>query len=274
MSDRETSAWGRVQHRLHEVIFESDTRAGRLFDVLLIWAIVLSVLAVMLESMAAVRARWGAVLYGIEWGFTILFTIEYVLRLLALKRPDTYARSFFGLVDLVSVLPTYLSLIVPGAHVLLVLRIFRLLRLFRIFKLVRYLREARVLRQALASSQPKILVFLTTLLGVVVTMGALIHVVEGEENGFTSIPRSVYWAIITLTTVGYGDLVPRTPLGQAIAAVVMILGYSVIAVPTGIVSVEIAEASRRVASGQSCPSCGAEGHDVDAVHCKYCAAKL
>jgi voltage-gated potassium channel len=269
--ERPTSPWRR---RLHEIIFESDTRAGRWFDVSLIWLIVLSIASIMLESVASVRARHGELLRVLEWGFTIVFTVEYLLRLVALRRPRGYALSFFGITDLLSVLPTYLSLLFPGVHVLLVVRIFRLLRLFRIFKLVRYVREARVLQLALSSSRHKISVFLTTLMGIVITMGALMHVIEGEENGFTSIPRSVYWAIITLTTVGYGDLVPRTPLGQALASFVMILGYAVIAVPTGIVSIEIAEASRKYASGQSCPTCGSEGHDIDASYCKRCGGKL
>lgn len=266
-----TVGWRR---RLHEIIFESDTTAGKLFDVALIVTIALSVLAIMLESVHGIRVRHGDLLRAVEWTFTVLFTLEYILRLTALRRPIGYAWSFFGVIDLISILPTYVSLFLPGAHVLLVLRIFRLLRLFRIFKLVRYVREAQVLRLALSKSGPKISVFLMTLTGIVITMGALMHVVEGEASGFTSIPVSIYWAIITLTTVGYGDLVPRTPPGQAIAAVVMILGYSVIAVPTGIVSMELAEASRKYASGQSCPSCGSEGHDMDAAFCKRCGAKL
>ena len=274
MSEAPDGPWARRQRRLQEIIFESDTRAGRLFDIGLIWVIVASVIAIMLESVESVRARFGGELRYAEWVFTVVFTAEFLLRLLALKRPLAYVRSFFGAIDLLSILPTYLSLVVPGAHVLLVVRIFRLLRLFRIFKLVRYLREAHVLKMALARSQPKIGVFLMTLLGIVVTMGALMHAIEGAEHGFTSIPRSIYWAVVTLTTVGYGDMVPRTIAGQAIASLVMIMGYAIIAVPTGIVSIELAEASRKTVTGQSCPSCSSEGHDLDAIYCKRCAAKL
>ncbi len=262
------------RHKLHEVIFESDTRAGRAFDVALLWAILASVGAVVLESVAAVRARHLAALTAIEWTFTVLFTVEYLLRLLALRRPLAYATSFFGIVDLLAFLPTYVSLAFPGAQALVVIRIFRVVRMFRIFKLVQHLQQARVIARALQSSRPKILVFLMVMFAIVVTMGGIMYLVEGEEHGFTSIPRAMYWAVITLTTVGYGDLVPKTPIGQAIAAVVMILGYAIIAVPTGIVTVDLAEASRRFGSGQACPACAAEGHDTDAIYCRLCAAKL
>jgi voltage-gated potassium channel len=263
-----------LRDRLHEVIFESDTRAGRLFDVALLWMIVLSVAAVMLESVASVRARHGGALRVAEWAFTILFTVEFVVRVLVLKRPVAYVFSFFGVVDLLSFLPTYLSAVTPGAQALIAIRAFRVIRLFRIFKLASHMRQARVIATALRLSRPKIAVFLLGILAIVVTMGAVIYLVEGEEHGFTSIPRSVYWAIVTVTTVGYGDMVPRTVLGQIIASFAMILGYAIIAVPTGIVSVDLAEASRQVSSGQACPACGAEGHDIDAVHCNRCGAKL
>jgi voltage-gated potassium channel len=248
----------RFRHRLHEIIFESDTRAGRAFDVVLLWVIVLSVASVMLESVAAVRARFGSDLRVAEWVFTILFTIEYLARLLVLRRPLAYARSFFGIVDLLSFLPTYLSAFVPGAQALIAVRTFRVIRLFRIFKLVSHMRQARVIVTALRESRPKIVVFFLGVLAIVVTMGAVIYAVEGEENGFTSIPRSVYWAIVTVTTVG---------------SLAMIMGYAIIAVPTGIVTADIAAASRQT-SGQACPTCGVEGHDLDAVHCKRCGAKL
>ena len=260
--------------RLHEIIFEAETPAGRAFDVALIGLILLSVLAVMLESVGGVRRRYGPALYAVEWTFTLLFTLEYALRLLSVRRPLRYAASFYGVVDLLAIVPTYLSLLVPGGHYLLVVRILRLLRVFRVLKLAAHLSEADVLMRALRASRRKISVFLLTVLTLVVIIGTLLYVIEGEENGFTSIPVSIYWAIVTLTTVGYGDISPKTPAGQTLAAVVMIIGYGIIAVPTGIVTVEIAQAARKVVSTQACPECGSEGHDADAVYCKYCAARL
>lgn len=259
---------------LHEVIFEAETRAGRAFDVALICLILLSVLAVMLESLRGVRARYGAELYAVEWAFTIIFTVEYALRLLSVRRPLRYAASFFGIVDLLAIIPTYLSLLIPGSHYLLVIRILRLLRVFRVLKLAEHLSEADILMRALRASRRKISVFLLTVLTLVVVIGTLLYVVEGEENGFTSIPAGIYWAVVTLTTVGYGDISPKTPVGQTLAALVMIIGYGIIAVPTGIVTVEIAQAARKPVSNEACPDCSAEGHDDDAVHCKYCGAKL
>jgi len=267
---REEGSW-RV--RLHEVIFEADTPAGKAFDVLLIASILASVLAVMLDSMAGVRQHYGAQLLAAEWLFTILFTAEYLLRLFCVGRPVKYATSFFGIVDLLAVLPTYLSLFFPGSQYLLVIRILRILRIFRIFKLVQFLSEARFLMQALRASARKIAVFLFTVLNLVIIFGALMYLIEGETEGFTSIPRSIYWTIVTLTTVGYGDISPQTGLGQTLASVVMILGYGIIAVPTGIVTVEMSRATSRVTT-QACPECSAEGHDHDAVHCKFCGSRL
>lgn len=265
----------RRRARLHEVIFESDTRAGRFFDLTLIWLILLSVATVFLESIREVRAQYGAQLHALEWVFTLLFTVEYGLRLLSVRRPLRYATSFFGIVDLLAIVPTYLSVFVPGSQYLLVIRILRLLRVFRLLKLSEYVFEADILRRALRASRRKISVFLSAVLLLVVIIGALMYVIEGEANGFTSIPRSIYWAIVTMTTVGYGDLSPRTSLGQIVASIVMIIGYGIIAVPTGIVSVELAQVVRdKRVSGQACPSCSAEGHDVDAIHCKYCGAQL
>jgi voltage-gated potassium channel len=261
--------------RLHEVIFESDTRAGRAFDLILIWLILLSVATVVLESVREVRAQHGSLLHALEWVFTLLFTVEYCLRLLSVRRPLRYATSFFGVVDLLAIVPTYLSIFVPGSQYLLVIRILRLFRVFRLLKLSEYVAEADVLRRALRASRRKISVFISAVVLLVVIIGALMYVIEGEANGFTSIPRSIYWAIVTLTTVGYGDLSPQTSLGQMVASIVMVIGYGIIAVPTGIVSVELAEAVRQKRiSGQACPSCGAEGHDADSIHCKYCGAKL
>ena len=265
----------RRRARLHEVIFESDTRAGHYFDLALIWLILLSVATVILESVRSVRLQYGPLLYGLEWFFTLLFTIEYCLRLLSVRHPVRYARSFFGVVDLLAIIPTYLSVFVPGSQYLLVIRILRLLRVFRLLKLSEYVSEADTLRRALRASRRKISVFISAVVLLVVIIGALMYVVEGEANGFTSIPRSIYWAIVTLTTVGYGDLSPRTSLGQILASIVMIIGYGIIAVPTGIVSVELAHAVReRQVTGQSCPACSAEGHDPDAICCKYCGATL
>ena len=262
------------RRRLQEIIFEADTAAGKIFDVGLLLAIVLSIVAVMLDSVDGIKQEHGPVLRAVEWGFTILFSVEYLLRLISVGKPLRYAFSFYGLIDLLAIVPTYLSLFITGAESLLVLRSLRLLRIFRVFKLGRYLSEANVLASALRSSGPKITVFLGTVVSLVIIMGTLMYLVEGEENGFTSIPRSMYWAVVTMTTVGYGDITPQTVLGQVLAAAVMIMGYSIIAVPTGIVSAELGKASRENVSTQACPQCSAEGHDIDARHCKYCGAAL
>ncbi len=259
---------------LRRVIFEAETPAGRWFDIVLIFSILASVMAVMLDSIEVVRSDHGRLLYGLEWFFTFLFTVEYVLRLLCSPSPRRYATSFFGTVDLVSVLPTYLAVIFPAGRFFIVLRILRILRVFRVLKLVQYVGEADVLRRALWASRRKVIVFLFALFTLVVVLGSLMYVIEGEENGFTSIPRSVYWAIVTLTTVGYGDISPRTSLGQMLAAVIMIMGYSIIAVPTGIVTAEITYAGRGRAGAGRCRSCGAGGHDRDAGYCKFCGAAL
>jgi voltage-gated potassium channel len=264
----------RVRARLHEVIFEADTRAGRWFDLVLIWSILISVAAVMLDSVGSVRAAHGALLDGIEWFFTILFTIEYLLRLWCIGRPLRYATSFFGIVDVLAIAPTYLSLLLPGSEYLLVIRILRVLRIFRVLKLVQYIHEANAMAAALRASARKISVFFATVVTLVVIFGSVMYLVEGEENGFTSIPRSIYWAVVTMTTVGYGDISPNTAVGQAIAAVVMIIGFTIIAVPTGIVASEMTLQRGRRMTTQVCPECAAEGHDADARHCKRCGAKL
>ena len=263
----------------HEVIFESDTPAGKAFDVGLIAAIIASTAAVMLESVASIRGEHGPALMGVEWFFTVIFTVEYVFRLSCVGRPARYARSFFGIVDLLAILPTYLSLLLPGAQYLLVIRTLRILRVFRVLKLVNYLQEMETLRQAMRASIRKILVFVLAVLILVSILGSLMYLIEGPEHGFTSIPRGVYWAIVTLTTVGYGDISPETSAGQTLAAFIMILGYGIIAVPTGIVTAELTQAARRdpgfgKVSGQACRECSAEGHDTDALHCKFCGAAL
>ncbi len=259
---------------LYEVIFEAETPTGKAFDVLLIISVLASVLVVMLDSIDAVGSQYGSLLYKIEWFFTILFTVEYALRLLCVNSPLKYAISFYGVVDLLAIIPTYISLFLPGTRYLLVIRILRILRIFRILKLANYLGESKLLIKALQASSRKISVFLFTVLTLVVIFGSLMYVIEGRENGFTSIPRSIYWAIVTMTTVGYGDISPQTALGQTIASLVMILGYGIIAVPTGIVTVGMSETFSRKVSTQVCPECNAEGHDVDATHCKFCGATL
>src|SRR5210317_1019121 len=258
---------------LHEIIFGAETPAGKWFDILLIISILASVLAVMLDSVSSISIQYGTILYGIEWFFTIIFTIEYILRLTCVGRPLLYATSFFGVVDLLAIVPTYISLLIPGSEYFLVVRILRILRIFRVLKLVQYMSEALLLMKALRASSRKITVFLFTVFTLVIILGSLMYLIEGAQNGFTSIPRSVYWAVVTLTTVGYGDISPQTNIGQILAAFIMVLGYSIIAVPTGIVTVELSQVSRKKAT-RSCTDCSAEGHDSDALFCKYCGAKL
>lgn len=272
---RLVSSW-RV--KLHEIIFEAETKAGKIFDVGLLWAILFSIVVVMLESVHSIQAEIGGMLRIAEWVLTILFTLEYLARIASVGRPLRYVFSFLGIVDFLAVVPTYLSLVVEGSQYLLVIRAIRLLRVFRIFKLSRYMGEGEALVTALKASRPKITVFLGAVMSVVVIMGTVMYLIEGEANGFTSIPRSIYWAIVTLTTVGYGDIAPATILGQTVASVIMILGYSIIAVPTGIVSAEFAKADKATQqhsrSYDVCPSCLSEGHDNDAIFCKRCGSRL
>jgi len=263
-----------ARQRLHEIIFEANTLEGKNFDIALLCAIVLSVAAVMLESVTDIRREYEFWLRAAEWFFTILFTIEYVLRLYCVDRPLRYARSFYGIVDLLAIVPTYLSVLLPGAQSLLVVRALRLLRVFRVMKLAHFVGEARVRRRALRASMPKITVFLGAVITIVVIVGTVMYMVEGDQAGFTSIPLSIYWAIVTMTTVGYGDLAPVTVAGRTLAATLMILGYGIIAVPTGIVSVELSTAVRQLFRNEACPGCGAEGHDEDATHCKHCGTEL
>ncbi len=268
----ELSPW---RESLNTIIFGAETPMGRTFDIILIFSIVLSVTSVMLASVEAYQRSYARIFYVIEWTFTLLFTFEYVLRLICVRKPWLYMRSFFGLVDLLSILPTYLGLLFPGVKYMLVIRILRLLRVFRILKLSEYMEEAHVLMDALSSSRRKVLVFLYAIMTLVIVFGALLYVVEGSEAGFTSIPKSVYWAIVTLTTVGYGDIAPQSPLGQVIAAAIMIMGYGIIAVPTGIYSVELVKSYNAVnIRNDACPDCGETGHDFDAEFCKYCGHSL
>ena len=260
--------------KAHEIIFEADTPAGRAFDIALIVTILVSVVAVMLESVAPIRARYGSVLRITEWVITVVFTIEYILRLLCVGQPARYARSFFGIIDLLAILPTYISFFIPGAQALAVVRVLRILRVFRVLKLVQYVKEASVLRQALINSGRKILVFVFVVFTIVIIVGAMMYLIEGEAAGFTSIPISVYWAVVTLTTVGYGDIAPVTALGQFLSAVLMIMGYGIIAVPTGIVTTELVRGQQGEMTTQACHECSLEGHDPDAKYCKGCGAQL
>lgn len=256
----------------YTVIFEADSPGGLAFDVALIVSILLSVAAVCLDTVEAVAVHYGAQLYLLEWFFTLLFSLEYVVRLICTNRPVHYARSFFGVVDLLSVIPTYLSIFLPGTQYLLVIRVLRVLRVFRVLKLVQYIGEAELLVKAMRASSRKILVFIFAVGTLVTIFGSLMYLIEGPENGFTSIPRGIYWAIVTLTTVGFGDISPRTDLGQTVAAMIMVLGYGIIAVPTGIVTAELTRAGAR--GQRRCRACGARDHDMDAHHCKHCGAAL
>lgn len=261
--------------RLYTIIFEADTRAGMRFDVLLIIAILLSILVVIIDSMDTLSHNHSLVLGGLEWMFTILFTIEYLARLACVQHPLRYARSFFGIVDLLSILPTYVALIFPETYVLLDVRILRLLRMFRVFKLTMYVAEYSALAQALRASGRKILIFISVVLMLVLVLGTLMYVVEGPRNGYTSIPASMYWAIVTMTTVGYGDITPQTDLGKLIASMMMLLGWGTLAVPTGIVTAEMA--AQRFAprtTTRTCPHCLTEGHEANAKFCKDCGTPL
>jgi len=273
MSDStpERAAW---RDALYRIIFESDTPPGKAFDLVLVICIVISVLVVMLDSVASVHLRWSGTLYFLEWLFTIIFTVEYVARVISVHKATGYIFSFFGIVDLLSTLPSYIGLFLSGPTYTLTLRLLRLMRIFRVLKLGYYLEESTTLAHALAASRRKLLVFLLAILLLVMVLGTVMFVVEGPENGYTSIPESIYWAIVTLTTVGYGDIAPKTPLGQAIASLVMILGYAIIAVPTGIVTVELARSRVKQNVGIACPRCMLEGHAQDARYCRGCGERL
>lgn len=265
------SGW-RLQVR--KIVFGANTRASRRFGLLLIVSIILSVLTVMLDSIDTVRTTHGELLYAVEWFFTLIFTLEYLMRLICVGRPLKYATSFFGVVDLLAIIPTYISLLLPGSQYLVVIRILRVLRVFRVLKLVQYLEAAQMMVRAVRSSYRKVAVFAVTVMTAVVILGSLMYVIEAPENGFTSIPRSIYWAVVTLTTVGYGDISPKTAPGQILAAIIMLLGYSIIAVPTGILSVEIMQAVKGRSASRFCPECNAETRDAHANYCPTCGAKL
>lgn len=259
------------REKLYIVIFEADTPAGKAFDVALLFAIGLSVLLVMLESVKEVEVDYRYYLKVSEWFFTILFTIEYALRIISAKKPIKYITSFFGIIDLIAVIPTYLTFFIVGTHYLVVVRTLRLLRVFRILKLAKYVGASRIISDALISSRAKIFVFLFAVLNTVIILGTLMYLIEGSESGFTSIPRSIYWAIVTLTTVGYGDIAPSTILGQFLASLIMIMGYAIIAVPTGIVTSEFTR--RKLGNSNNCEKCGAK-NDYDAKFCKNCGNSI
>jgi voltage-gated potassium channel len=263
-----------LKNRIHAVIFESDTPGGRLFGILLFVAILTSVGLTMLESVEAIRMRHGRLLFGLNALFSVLFTIEYGLRLYCSSRPLRYARSFFGVVDLLAILPFFVGLLVPGTRYLNVIKVLRVLRIFRVLKMAQYVGEADLLKNALVAARRKIGIFFVAVLTIVVILGSLMYIIEGEANGFTSIPKSVYWAIVTLTTVGYGDISPQTNAGQFLAAMIMVIGYSIIAVPTGIITAELGVSNLRKRNARSCRTCGLGSHDPDAGFCKHCGEKL
>jgi len=261
--------------KLHEVIFESNTSAGKAFDIALLISIVASIIVVSLDSIRFYHLRYGKLFYILEWGFTILFTIEYILRLVSVKKPLRYVFSILGLIDLLAILPMYLNIFMVGAQSLLVLRALRLLRIFRIFKLTHFLSEMSFLSAAIKASAKKISIFMLVVLALVVILGSVMYLVESRANGFNSIPDSIYWAIVTITTVGYGDIAPVTPTGKFIASLIMLIGYGIIAVPTGIITTEMALLARsEKKSSEACPGCGREGHDANARFCKFCGEKL
>lgn len=271
LSPNRSTEW---RKHLFEVIFESDTPAGKHFDILLIVAIVVSVIVVMLDSVSSVREQWQFWLRAAEWLFTLVFTVEYGLRIYSVARPAGYIFSFFGIVDLLAIVPTYFSIFLPATASLVVIRVLRILRVFRILKLGAYLGEADTLMHSLKASRKKIEVFLFTVMMLVIIFGALMYLIEGKDSGFTSIPRSIYWAIVTLTTVGYGDIAPQTNLGQVLASLIMICGYSIIAVPTGIVSAEMVHAAEQRKTKRVCDNCGFRFHEKDASYCRHCGNAL
>lgn len=263
------------RQNIHDVIFEADTRSGKLFDVLLLVFILGSLIVVMLDSVIEIHNKYLETLYVLEWFFTIIFSIEYILRIISVKNPMKYIFSFYGIIDFISTIPSYLSLFIPGTRgVFQVFRVLRFLRLFKVFKLGRFTQEGKMLGQSLKESREKIIVFLVAVLCVAMIIGSAMYIIEGKENGFESIPKSIYWAIVTLTTVGFGDISPHTPLGQFLASIVMIMGYGIIAVPTGMVTAGVIKKSMTDTNTKHCTNCSKEGHSDDAKHCKFCGEKL
>jgi voltage-gated potassium channel len=261
--------------RLHEIIYESNTVAGKAFDVSLLILIVASIIVVMLDSIERWHNQYGTLFFNLEWLFTCFFTVEYILRLVSIRKPWRYIISFLGVIDLLAIIPGYLSIFYSGAHSLLVFRGLRLLRIFRIFKLTHFLSEMKFLGGAIKGSLTKISIFMLVVLTLVIILGSLMYLIEQGQNGFTSIPESIYWAIVTITTVGYGDISPVTPLGKFVASIIMLMGYGIIAVPTGIITTEMARASsKKEQKNEVCPGCSKEGHDLNAKYCNNCGALL
>ena len=262
-----------LKEKIKIIIFGTDTKAGKLFDVVLIISIVLSIITVMLDSIVEYNQQYGHILRIAEWTFTIMFTVEYLLRIYSIRRPLSYIFSFFGIIDFLAILPTYLSLFMPGTEVFAIIRVLRVLRIFRVLKLVQFTGEADMLMTAMIASRRKVFIWLFLVMNIVIILGSVMYLVEGGNTGFDSIPRSIYWAVVTLTTVGYGNVVPLTSLGQALASFIMVLGYSIIAVPTGIVTSEITFAAKSIKE-QRCVVCGKDGLHEDAKFCSNCASKL
>jgi len=272
MESRRPASWRKA---IHSVVYESATPAGKAFDVTLLFLIVTSIIIVMLDSIEHLHRDYGRIFFALEWIYTILFTVEFILRLICINKPFKYLFSFFGIIDFLSIAPTYLGLFYAGAQTLLVVRALRLLRVFRIFRLRHYVNEMQFLLGAIKGSLRKISIFMLMVFTTVIILGSVMYLVEDGKNGFTSIPDSIYWAIVTITTVGYGDISPVTPLGKFVASIIMLMGYGIIAVPTGIITTEMALAARRKNhSPEACPNCSREGHDEDATYCKYCGSKL
>ncbi|MEZ8824980.1 ion transporter [Vibrio sp. 10N.261.55.A7] len=263
-----------LKHHLYIIIFGTHTPAGRAFDIGLIIAIIASLIVLVLDSIPALNARWADLFLYLEFSFTVLFTIEYLLRLYCSPKPSAYATSFYGVVDLLAILPTYLAFFFPAASYIGVIRMLRVMRIFRILKLVRYLQDSNILLRSLLMAKRKIFIFFSTVGILVIILGSVIYVIEGPENGFTSIPQSIYWAIVTITTVGYGDLVPQTSIGKAVASITMLLGYSILAVPTGIITAELNQEMNSHKTLVKCPNCMKTGHESDAIHCKFCGSEL
>lgn len=264
----------KLRQKLYDVIFEAETPAGKAFDIGLSVVILLSVAIVMSESVPLLRKSLAKEFFILEWSFTVIFSIEYILRIYAAPKRWRYIISFYGIIDLLAILPAFLGIFLAGARSFMIIRAFRLLRIFRIFKVSRYLRAGEILRRALIASREKIGVFFFAVIMVVIVIGTIMYMIEGEENGFTSIPKSIYWAIVTITTVGYGDITPQTSIGQFLSALLMITGYAIIAVPTGIISVEIARSERIQPDTTACPECTKAGHEEDAEFCRFCGANL
>ena len=271
---KDMSPW---REHMHEIIFEADTKAGKRFDIILLILILLSVAVVFEDSIRGNSPELKKMLYFAEWFFTIIFSIEYFMRIYTIKKPKTYILSFYGIIDLLSILPTFIGLFLAGTHYLAIIRMLRLLRVFRVLKLVQFIGASNSLLQTVKVSRHKIGVFFLFVSITVTIMGSIMYIVEGAQSGFTSIPKSIYWAIVTLTTVGYGDISPQTPIGQAIASLVMLLGYAVIAVPTGIITSDLVQSANKKkinTNTQSCNNCNFNTHDDDAIFCKKCGTEL